>query len=271
MDLSPHRVLSYVKYRWNQRVHLSGEYHAPLLALLALLAPRQAAGMRKVRVGTSRDGGYVMLDDFQGIDVALSLGIGPDVSWDFDLAQRGIPVWQYDHTISSLPKEHPLFRFEQKRIVSQGSSIHDLTLTELLQKLGRQQSVLKIDIEGDEWDVLAQLEPHLLNNCRQMVIEFHDFIAIKNPAWSDQARQALLLLATVFGVVHVHGNNLSKHIISNGLSLPDSLEVTFANRQFYKLETTEEIFPGRYDKRNNPYFPDFTLGRFQFQQGSEKT
>ena len=269
MGLFFNRVLSYVKYRWNQRVRLGREYGAPLRGLLALLAPREAAGMRKVRVGAGRDGGYVMLDDFRRIDVALSLGIGPDVSWDYDMAERGIPVWQFDHSINALPRKHPLFRFEQKRIVSQSPSLQDITLTALLEQLAEKQCILKMDIEGGEWDVLAQLDPHLLSNCRQMVIEFHNFMSIENPVWRDKARQALVSLARDFGVVHVHGNNLSKHILSDGLSLHDSLEVTFANRRFYSLEPTEETFPGRYDKRNNPFFPDFNLGRFQFPHDKE--
>ncbi len=179
--------------------------------------------------------------------------------------KKGIPVWQFDHTIKSLPQEHPLFRFEQKRIVSQSSSIQDKTLTTLLQQITGKEFVLKMDIEGDEWDVLAQLDPGLLSNCRQMVVEFHDFLSIGNPSWRDKAHQALAHLTGDFGVVHVHGNNLSKHIVTGNLSLPDSLEVTFANRQFYKLEATSETFPGPWDKMNNPYFPDFDLGRFQFQ------
>jgi hypothetical protein len=262
MDLSLNRVLSYVKCRWNQRVKLAHEDRASLIELLAQLTPQQAQGVRKIRVGAVHDGGYVMLDDFQGVEVALSLGIGPDVSWDYALAERGIPVWQFDHTIDKLPKEHPLFRFEQKRIVSQSSSIHDLTLAALLQQLAGKQFILKMDIEGEEWEVLAQLPPGLLGNCRQMVVEFHEFLSVKNPAWRDRARQALVLLAKDFGVVHVHGNNLSKHIIFDDFSLPDSLEVTFANRRFYKLGATAETFPGPWDKKNNPYFPDFDLGRF---------
>jgi hypothetical protein len=229
-----------------------------------LACAKQAQGKCKMRVGSSRDGGYVMLDDFKGIDAALSLGIGPDVSWDYAMAERGIPVWQYDHTIISLPQEHPLFHFEPKQIVAQNSSCESVTLNTVLRKLAGKQLVLKMDIDGDEWEVLAQLEPDLLSNCRQIVIELHHFLSIGNSAWRSQALQALNRLSRDFGVVHVHGNNLSKHIIVDNYSLPDSLEVTFANHRFYNLEPTDETFPGPRDRKNNLFFPDFHLGRFQF-------
>jgi len=264
MDLSLQRITTYVKWRWNQRVRLSEDCRDPLFSLLALLTPMRAKGRRKRRVGLSRDGGYVMLDDFEGIDAALSLGVGPDVSWDYDLAEKGIPVWLYDHTITAPPREHPLFRFEARKIVLPGASGKGVTLNALLQELDGKQLVLKMDIEGDEWEVLSRLEPGLLENCRQIVVEFHHFLSIGNLAWREQARRALDFLVKDFGVVHVHGNNLSKHIVLDGHCFPDSLEVTFANRRYYQLEPTNETFPGSYDRKNNLYFQDIHLGRFQF-------
>lgn len=270
MDSFLNRVVSYVVYRWNQRVRLGTEDHAPLLKLVALLSPLRAQGQRKIRIGSDHDGGYVMLDDFQKIDAALSLGVGPEVSWDYAIAERGIPVWQYDHSVEALPKMHPLFHFEPKRVVSDHASAEEVTLASLLENLAGKQIIVKMDIEGDEWKVLAQLAPGLLIHCRQLVVEFHDFLSITNRAWREEATQALLSLATDFGVVHVHANNLSKHILSGGLTLPDSLEVTFANRRYYQLEATDETFPGPADRKNNPYFPEIPLGRFQFRAGDPK-
>jgi hypothetical protein len=268
MDLSLRRVLTYIEHRRNQRVRLDPENHAPLLALLAFLSPAQARGHRKTRVGSSRDGGYVMVDDFEEIKAALSLGIGPDVSWDYAIAEKGIPVWQYDHTVSGPPREHPLFHFENKQIVAQGNSHGTVTLTSLLEGLDGKDYLLKMDIEGDEWEILAKLDTSLLSRCRQIVVELHQFLSIKDPEWRALARQALADLTRNFGVVHVHGNNLSKHIILDHVHFPDSLEVTFVNRRFYELEPTTEAFPGPHDRSNNPFFPDFNLGRFSFPHPS---
>jgi len=270
VDQFLNRVISYLVYRWNQRVQLKPEAHGPLMDLLALLKPMQARSQRKIRIGSNRDGGYVMLDDFAKLDGAFSLGVGRDISWDYAIAERGIPVWQYDHTIDALPKMHPHFHFAPRKIVSQSSSPNEIELASLLKKWTGKQIIMKMDIEGDEWEVLSRLDSHLLASCRQLVIEFHDFLSVENPAWHDRARQALLVLGNDFSVVHVHANNISKHIVSHGLTLPDGLEVTFANRLRYQLEPTDETFPGPNDRKNNPYFPDFHLGRFQFGLEGEK-
>src|SRR5579863_9199398 len=51
-----------------------------------LLQPHEARGVKKVRLGASNDCGYVCLDDFAGIEGALSLGIAAEVSWDAEMA-----------------------------------------------------------------------------------------------------------------------------------------------------------------------------------------
>lgn len=260
----PQRVAHYLKTRWHQKVRMSAEESRHLLELLALLEPQQARGQRKLRVGASRDGGYVMLDDFAPVNLALSLGIGPDVSWDYAVAERGIPVRQYDHTVAGPPQAHPRFHFTAKRISARPASDEEIALGPLLEGHAEASVVLKMDIDGDEWAVLAGLTPHQLRSCRQIVLELHGFIHSRDPAWRATARQVLELLTGLFAVVHVHGNNLSQHLLAQGHELPDNLEVTLASRACYTLEPTTETFPGPCDKKNNPYFPDFRLGRFKF-------
>ena len=264
MDLSLRRLRASVKYRWEQWVWLDPAYLEPLVSLLALMPPQQARGLTKRRIGASRDGGYVMLDDFAGIEAAISLGVGPDVSWDFAVAEKGIPVWQYDHTVEGPPQKHPLFHFNKQRVVARDPSPGDVSFVSLLAPHAGKPLLLKIDIEGDEWKIFAGASPDLLRDCRQIVIELHDFRCITDPDWVRHARGILNYLARDFGVVHVHGNNLSKNLVLGTRRFPDYLEVTFANRRFYDLSPANENFPGRYDRKNNLFFLDFHLGRFQF-------
>lgn len=81
------------------------------LSLARLFEPVAAVGHRKIRVGRPNDGGYVMLDDFGGITAALSLGVADDPSWDLAIGERGIPTFQFDHTINKPPAEHPNLTF----------------------------------------------------------------------------------------------------------------------------------------------------------------
>src|SRR5438876_498716 len=66
-----------------------------ILTLGSLLVPQQIVGHSKVRVGSRYDGGYVCVNDFEGINTALSLGIGYNDDWDVAIAERGIVVHQF--------------------------------------------------------------------------------------------------------------------------------------------------------------------------------
>jgi len=67
-----------------------------------------------------------MLDRLDDTAAAYSLGINDDVSWDLDIAMRGIPVYQYDHTIAELPAEHELFNWKKLKIDVEPDLFHNI-------------------------------------------------------------------------------------------------------------------------------------------------
>ena len=54
-----------------------------------------------------------MVDAFDAVDAAYSFGIGDNVAWDKEIAQRAIPVHMYDHTIDQLPENTPISIFSR--------------------------------------------------------------------------------------------------------------------------------------------------------------
>jgi hypothetical protein len=111
-------------------------------------------GNLKRRVGGPNDGGYVMLDDLGGVEVCYSLGIGHEVSWDWEMAERGAVVYQYDNTIDGPPVSHPNFRYFKIGITHGESREPDKkrldTFLRVNGHLGREDMVLKMDIEAAE-------------------------------------------------------------------------------------------------------------------------
>jgi hypothetical protein len=85
---------------------------------------------------------------------------------------------------------------------------------------------------------------------------------IWTPERYHQALRVFKKLTKNFGVVHVHANNgHGVNIIAN-VMVPHVLEITFVNRQRYRIGVTDEIFPGPLDAPNEPWLPDVHLGRF---------
>jgi hypothetical protein len=241
----------------------SAEIRDRIVSLARLLRPCSAEGISKVRVGCEADGGYVLLNDFSRITSALSFGVGQEMTWDLELADRGISVHQFDHTIDAPPARHDLITFHRRRIAprkdeqseSLGSAI-ELTATRLC--------IVKMDIEGDEWDVLDAADSTGLKAAAQFVCEFHGFERIDEADWYAKALRVLRKIQDTFAVVHVHANNYGLLRARGNIAFPDILEVTFANREFYTLRPSDEIFPTELDAANRPDLPDIFLGAFRF-------
>jgi hypothetical protein len=238
----------------------SRELTGPLRDFVSLMKPMRPMGLRKIRVGRPCDGGYVMVDDFQGILSALSVGVGDDVSWDLDIAARGIEVLQFDPTVDGPPAFNSLFHFERIGLGAT-SRAGFATLHELLSKV-EGTTIAKIDIEGDEWDVLASVGDDDLQRIRQLVVEFHSLERFVDKSWRAVAIRALTNVARHFQSVHIHGNNCLPFAVVGGMPIPRALEVTFLRRADHAFEADMAEYPTELDFPNNVECADFYLGRW---------
>lgn len=233
--------------------------------LARLLTPQEAVGHKKVRTGGPNDGGYVCLDDFAGLSAALSLGIGGEISWDLDMAGRGLSVFQYDHTVDSTAAAHPKFRFFRERVTAAEGDATSIPAILARHEISKPDSaILKIDVEGDEWPIFAAIPADKLRCFSQIVCEFHWFRNVADLDWFERAELALSKLNESFAVVHVHANNFEPMLIAGSAAFPDVLEVTFASRARYSFAEIDREFPTRLDKPNDKTKPDYFLGRFQY-------
>jgi hypothetical protein len=244
----------------------------PFLKLASLFSPERVHGFSKIRVGSEYDGGYVMIDDFDAIDLALSFGVETNADWDLELANRGILVRQYDHSIERPPATHERLQFFRSKIISSPGDGEGASIASILSEVppSRDASIiLKIDIEGDEWPVFDACSVADLERFSQIVVEFHNFSLGRDPAWLNRATRVMEKLRAKFGVYHVHANNWSAMSAIGNVYFPDTLEVSFAHRGRYALEASSELFPTALDKANNPLCPDLYLGAFKFAQIGE--
>jgi len=240
----------------------------PFLKLASLLKPEKVVGFEKIRLGSEADGGYVMLDDFKDIGLALSFGVDINAEWDLDVAGRGVRVQQYDHSVSQAPVEHPSITFFSQMITATGGNPDATSIANILNEGGVSHVasvILKIDIESAEWDVFDACSPEHLAYFSQILVEFHDFDQAVDHYWLTRATRVLKKLTNKFGVYHVHANNWSPMAVIGNVYFPGTLEVSFASRERYQFETTDELFPTRLDAPNNPLRPDLYLGAFRYQ------
>jgi hypothetical protein len=247
-------------------IRSSPESQEEVLTVLRLLAPTKAVDRVKIRVGTNNDGGYVQLDDLEGISRALSFGTGGNDDWDVAMAKAGIPVEQFDHSIARAPSTHPLLNFHRKMISSHAGP-QSRTVPHLVAEYSRLATpdlILKIDIESSEWDVFDHMDETVLAKFAQIVGEFHQLSHLANPTFRARARRVFEKITRHFSPIHIHGNNFGMIANVCNIAIPDALEITFASRARYSFVESEETFPTPPDAPNDPRKPDIVLGAFRF-------
>ena len=118
--------------------------------------------------------------------------------------------------------------------------------------------ILKIDIEGDEFDLLGELlELDQISAVRSLFIEFHDL----DLNWQKFSAIVHKLKET-HSLVHLHLPNMRTDLTKYGV--PNFLELTFIKRGLIKTENghRESLPLAHVDFPNRPECPDFKV-KFQ--------
>jgi FkbM family methyltransferase len=237
-----------------------------ILAVLRLLEPKKADQYPKIRVGTDGDGGYVQIDDLEGISRAFSFGVADNDDWDVAMAKVGVPVEQFDHSVTRSPSDHPLLHFHRKMISTKATS-ETATISDLVaehSKLAAPDLILKMDIENGEWDVFDNTGEAVLAKFAQIVCEFHNLSQLTDSNFRPRARRVFEKLGRHFSPIHVHGNNCCGIVNICNITVPDHLEISYASKARYSFIESNETFPTPLDAPNCPQFPSIVLGTFRF-------
>jgi hypothetical protein len=207
------------------------------------------------RVGSTLDGGYVM-HKIGNEKVAISIGVGRDVSWDLAISKLGIMVHMFDHTVARPPTIFANSKFHKIGIRSSKTkkSKKLLEIEGILKKSGCEESenlILKIDIEGGEWEILEETESKFLEKFNQIIIEFHD-VDLNDPI----KKNVLEKIRLTHSIIHINPNNYSKITSFEGYLFPNILEVTYVKNQLLH-DTHVKTFSSKTYK-NDPRVPTFS-------------
>ena len=178
--------------------------------ILAELQPVALKNCTFKRFGSANDGGYVMCENLvEPLDAAYSYGVGKNDDWGCDMSRRyHVPVHQYDCFDPARPScDGGKFVFHNEcvggRTSQRDSHLFD-TLENQIRKNGdaRRRLIIKMDIEGAEWDSLLAAPDDLLATIPQIAMEMHGF---DDPKIIEVLRK----LKRSFYLVNLHFNNWS--------------------------------------------------------------
>ena len=236
-----------------------------VLDFIALVRPLAMLRNSKVRVGNDYDGGYVLPAAALHCDAVLSIGVGPDVSFDMAFAARGARIAQFDHTVNRPPASHDNFSFYKNGWGAEtgGELLSFPDIMKAFARLNPIRALLKFDIEGSEYQVLDRIDPEALLPFDVIVCEFHDFGKLGEPGFYDTARRCIEKLTAFHAPIHLHGNNYAGLSLVTGIAVPNVMEFSFLRRDLDSFpHRCREPIPGPMDRPNNPYFPDLYLNAF---------
>jgi hypothetical protein len=234
-------------------------------ALFDMLQPVALTNCQIERFGEANDGGYLMCGNLlNAVQSAYSYGIGGYDGWGCDISTRlDLTVHQYDCFDATRPVcrgGSTIFHDEcvgdTRRTV--GARVFD-TIAAQLAKNGDSSTrlVLKIDVEGAEWDSLLSVPDDVLQRIDQMAVEFH-WQEDENFRWigDEQHVRVIERLKQFFEIGHIHFNNAS--CVGDIAPFPSwAYEVLFVSKRLAVVDphrTAGGLHP--LDARNNPSYQD---------------
>lgn len=212
-----------------------------------------------VRLGCKQDGGYVVSrKSLESCNFLLSFGMAENWSFEEDFIKYNNfnKVHIYDHTVNinfflirlykSIKrifyfksnfrniiqkildiknylylKKINIFHFKEK--VSNTNSYNDSNIKKIFSRINEHNKImLKIDIEGDEFEILEELN-NLSGLIHTLIVEFH-YLDKKR----EKFEKIINKINDNFIIVHLHGNNDTDYCKDG---LPKTLEITFINKK----------------------------------------
>jgi len=211
-------------------------------SIYQLIRPKDVKDKKKVRIGNKGDGGYVLLNDFKDIKIAYSFGICDEISFEKELSEKNIEVFMYDHTIQNISEYNPKLHWKKIGLTGKKGINENLkTLKELLEENGHileKDMILKMDIEGSEWDSFLYMSFNILRQFKYIVVEFHFFDNYKS-IYSKVFKK----LNKTHQIFHLHCNNCGQIINFDEYNICNLLEISFVIREENIFEKSIEKYP----------------------------
>jgi hypothetical protein len=187
-----------------------GEARAVREALLDELKTVVLKNCTLKRFGSANDGGYLMCENLvDGVQSAYSYGIASEDNWGCDVSRQfNVAVHQYDCFTPHRPAcDGGRFVFHDECVGARAETLDGQPFDTFASQIARngdadKSLLVKIDIEGAEWDVLMATPDDVLDKIAQMAMELH---GADEQKFLDVVRR----VKRQFYLVNLHFNNHS--------------------------------------------------------------
>lgn len=179
-------------------------------ALFDAVQPITLTNCTLTRFGEAHDGGYLVCGNLlDAVQAGYSYGINGYDGWGCDLSTRlTIPMHEYDCFNTAVPAcNGGDARFHAECVGTKAETLEGRLFDSITAQVAKngdagKRLVMKVDVEGAEWDSFLETPEATFANIDQLVVEFHR---------TDEERfvRTLEKLKQTFYVAHLHFNNHS--------------------------------------------------------------
>jgi hypothetical protein len=225
--------------------------------LFAEIQPVTVTNCELKRFGEPHDGGYPLCVNLLGaVKAGYSYGISGYDGWGCDVSrQLHIAVHQYDCfdlRVPSCPGGNTVFHGEciaPTKFTEDGRPFDTFTNQFAGNGHANVPLVMKIDVEGAEWDSFLLAPDSVFSHIDQLDVEFHH---VDDPKYVETMRR----LKQFFSIAHVHYNNFSCDPALR--PFPSwAFEVLLVNKRLAKTDgSPAPAAPAGLDAPNNASAPD---------------
>ena len=247
-----------------------------------------------IRLGRNFDGGYLVCKDaLKHCENLITLGVGDDISFENDFRKKTKPknIYLYDYTVNHILFLRIIIKYFRRlitfrtkfenfihsiknyinflfllgksnvylfklRVVKKIQKKFDIKFNEIFKKIKSDKNLLKIDIEGSEYEIIDDIIK-LNSKLKVIIIEFHNINKNKNIFIRSVKK-----LKKNFDIIHLHANNYLP--IKNNYEFFDVIEISFVNKNInmYRKEIRKK-FPIK--NLDFECFPDRKKIYFKFE------
>ena len=236
-----------------------------ILNLIKLFKPTKTE-FDLIRIGDKNDGGYLIPDIINEIKYCFSGGVGHTNEFEFQLEKLEIKSFLADYSVKE-PKDLNNFDFIKKFLASYNDTERinvNSWLKSFINECDLEKSILKLDIEKSEYEVINSIEENLLKKFKMLIIEFHGLEMIGEESFFLKLKAVKNKILKNFLTVHIHPNNCCGIHNVGKFKVPSVLEATYLNKKFSKKSMEPYNLPHKLDAKNKLKYNDILLPDYWF-------
>jgi len=198
-----------------------------------------------IRMGPNGNGGYLLPDDFDGIEACFSPGVGSTSDFEVDCAKMGMKVFLADNSVDGPTVKNKNFLFHKKNIGAIESQDF-MTMDEWINNSDIKSDsdlLLQMDIEGYEYEVIYNISNDLMRRFRIIIIEFHQLEMLFNNTCFEKLSNVFEKIMQNHECVHIHPNNCCVPYRRQDIEIPPVMEFTFIRKDRIEVKEYSDKFP----------------------------